>query len=111
MVHGHVDLERQGERMAEGATKRDATPSVGPGVSSGIYPRGEQRHEAHHEDVKDEYDPDDDVVAPISIRTSFMELIWICGDCGEHYPRSKQCPESCTACGGPRQHFYAPTED
>ena len=59
----------------------------------------------------DTYDPETDVVPPISVRTSFMELLWICGDCGEHYPRAQTCPEQCTSCGGPKQNFYAPTED
>ena len=59
----------------------------------------------------DDYDPETDVVPPISVRTSFMELLWVCGDCGEHYARAQTCPEKCTSCGGPKQNFYAPTED
>ncbi len=59
----------------------------------------------------DTYDPETDVVPPISVRTSFMELLWVCGDCGEHYPRAQTVPEECTSCGGPKQNFYAPTED
>lgn len=59
----------------------------------------------------DGYRPDRDVVAPISVRPNAMELLWICGDCGEHYPRARECPEECSACGAPKQHFYAPIED
>lgn len=59
----------------------------------------------------DGYRPDRDVVAPISVRPNGMELLWVCGDCGEHYPRAQQCPESCSCCGAPKQHFYAPIED
>ena len=57
------------------------------------------------------YRPDVDVVAPISVRPNGMELLWVCGDCGEHYPRQRQCPESCNSCGAPKQNFYAPIED
>lgn len=59
----------------------------------------------------DGYRPDRDVTAPISVRPNAMELLWVCGDCGQHYPRARQCPERCTACGAPKQHFYAPIED
>jgi rubrerythrin len=59
----------------------------------------------------DGYRPDRDVVAPISVRPNGMELLWVCGDCGEHYPRARECPDHCTACGAPKQHFYAPIED
>ncbi|GAC1534127.1 MAG: hypothetical protein NVS3B10_28020 [Polyangiales bacterium] len=59
----------------------------------------------------DGYRPEIDVVAPISVRPNGMELLWVCGDCGEHYPRQQQAPESCNACGAPRQNFYAPIED
>jgi hypothetical protein len=59
----------------------------------------------------DGYRPDQDIVAPISVRPNGMELLWICGDCGEHYPRARSCPERCDACGAPKQHFYAPIED
>jgi rubrerythrin len=59
----------------------------------------------------DGYRPDRDVVAPISVRPNGMELLWVCGDCGEHYPRARECPDRCTACGAPKQHFYAPIED
>lgn len=59
----------------------------------------------------DGYRPDRDVVAPISVRPNAMELLWVCGDCGQHYPRARECPEECKACGAPRQHFYAPIED
>ena len=59
----------------------------------------------------DAYDPEEDIVAPLSVRASFMELLWICGDCGEHYPRAQACPDGCSGCGAPRQHFYAHVED
>jgi rubrerythrin len=59
----------------------------------------------------DGYRPGRDVVAPISVRPVGMELLWVCGDCGEHYPRSREAPDRCTACGAPKQHFYAPIED
>ena len=59
----------------------------------------------------DGYRPDIDVVAPISVRPNAMELLWVCGDCGEHYPRARQCPEKCNSCGAPKQNFYAPIED
>lgn len=61
--------------------------------------------------ARDSYEPGADLVAPISIRSSFMELLWICGDCGEHYGRAQKCPESCCSCGAPKQHFFAPVED
>ena len=56
-------------------------------------------------------DPDRDVTAPISVRPNAMELLWVCGDCGQHYPRARECPDKCTECGAPKQHFYAPIED
>ena len=59
----------------------------------------------------DGYRPDRDVVAPISVRPNAMELLWVCGDCGQHYPRARECPDTCSECGAPRQHFYAPIED
>lgn len=59
----------------------------------------------------DGYRPDRDVVAPISVRPNAMELLWVCGDCGQHYPRARECPEECNCCGAPKQHFYAPIED
>ena len=59
----------------------------------------------------DGYRPDRDVVAPISVRPNAMELLWVCGDCGQHDPRARECPEECTECGAPKQHFYAPIED
>ncbi len=59
----------------------------------------------------DGYRPDRDITAPISVRPNAMELLWVCGDCGQHYPRARQCPERCTVCGAPKQHFYAPIED
>jgi hypothetical protein len=59
----------------------------------------------------DDYDPDVDVVAPLSLRCAVMQLLWVCGDCGEHYVRAQECPTKCDACGAPREHFYAPIED
>lgn len=59
----------------------------------------------------DGYRPDSDVVAPISVRPNAMELLWVCGDCGQHYPRQMEPPEACSACGAPKQNFYAPIED
>lgn len=59
----------------------------------------------------DGYRPERDVVAPISVRPNGMELLWVCGDCGQQYPRARACPEVCVACGAPKQHFYAPIED
>ena len=50
-------------------------------------------------------------VTPLSLRTTAMQLVWVCGDCGAHYPRTDECPERCTHCGAPRQHFYLPVED
>ena len=86
--------------LPESTAAREREPGVG---KSGTYPVAERSMDA--------YDPETDVVAPISVRTSFMELLWVCGDCGEHYPRAQTCPEQCTSCGGPKQNFYAPTED
>jgi rubrerythrin len=45
------------------------------------------------------------------MRASHTELLWVCGDCGHPYPRSQACPDGCSACGAPREHFYAPVED
>ena len=59
----------------------------------------------------DELPDEEELVAPISIRTFLSQLLWVCGDCGEHYPRSFGCPLRCTSCGAPRQHMYAPIED
>ena len=59
----------------------------------------------------DDYDPQEDTVPPLSVRSSHMELLWICGDCGEHYPRAQACPDECGACGAPKQNFYAHVED
>jgi rubrerythrin len=60
---------------------------------------------------RDSYDPSRDRVAPLLVRPIDMELIWVCGDCGEHYPRTLLAPETCFSCGAPRQHFYGPAED
>ncbi len=59
----------------------------------------------------DDYDPQEDTVPPLSVRSSHMELLWICGDCGEHYPRAQECPDECGSCGAPKQNFYAHVED
>ncbi len=59
----------------------------------------------------DDYDPQEDTIPPLSVRSSHMELLWICGDCGEHYPRAQECPEECDSCGAPKQNFYAHVED
>jgi rubrerythrin len=59
----------------------------------------------------DAYKPGRDAVAPISVRTTAMELLWVCGDCGEHYPRSITPPEKCANCAAPRENFYSPVED
>ncbi|GAC1577629.1 MAG: hypothetical protein NVS3B20_08930 [Polyangiales bacterium] len=59
----------------------------------------------------DAYNPGSDTVAPMSVRTTAMELLWICGDCGEHYPRSLNPPHLCQNCGGPKEHFFSPIED
>ncbi|GAC1352127.1 MAG: hypothetical protein NVSMB1_11900 [Polyangiales bacterium] len=50
-------------------------------------------------------------IIPISQRASMMELLWVCGDCGAHYPHTKECPQSCASCGAPKQNFFAPIED
>lgn len=60
---------------------------------------------------RDSYDPGRDRVAPLTIRPIDMELVWVCGDCGEHYPRTNLAPAVCDWCGAPRQHFYGPAED
>jgi rubrerythrin len=70
--------------------------------------RGERTSLSNSLDV---YRPGTDVTAPISVRPNGMELLWVCGDCGQHYPRARECPERCLACGAPKQHFYAPIED
>ena len=91
------------------------SPSAGSVSSirvSGEFPRASSptlRPDA--ERSLDDYDPEADLVAPMSIRTSVMQLLWICGDCGEHYSRAQTCPVQCDACGAPQQHFYAPIED
>ncbi len=59
----------------------------------------------------DAYVPARDVVAPISVRPNAMELLWVCGDCGAHYKRQQDPPESCSECGAPKTSFYAPIED
>ena len=91
--------------------KRSPTPSSAPreefGKTSGKFEtvRGDANRSL------DDYDPQEDTIPPLSVRTTFMELLWICGDCGEHYPRAQACPESCDACGAPKQNFYAHVED
>ena len=95
--------------------------------TSGVYERGESEWNslprvanssgdrpsvvAGRDAPADHYDPESDVVAPLSLRASHTELLWVCGDCGHHYPRSQACPDGCSACGAPREHFYAPVED
>jgi rubrerythrin len=73
------------------------------------------RHPAVKENITqttlDAYKPGRDAVCPISVRASAMELLWVCGDCGEHYPRSLNPPETCPNCSAPREHFYSPVED
>jgi rubrerythrin len=92
--------------------KRSPPPSSAPsseefGKTSGTFEsvRGDANRSL------DDYDPQEDTIPPLSVRSSFMELLWICGDCGEHYPRAQACPESCDACGAPKQNFYAHVED
>ncbi|GAC1545733.1 MAG: hypothetical protein NVS3B10_09800 [Polyangiales bacterium] len=89
-------------------------------TTSGVFALGTTVHEEHahvapeaeeHDLCDGDYDPDCDVVAPLSMRTSCMQLLWVCGDCGEHYPRSIACPARCGACDAPREHFYSPLED
>lgn len=77
-----------------------------PRSTSGVYdvgnrPKGTEEH----------YDPESGSIPPLSMRASHTELLWVCGDCGHHYPRAQACPESCSACGAPKEHFYAPVED
>ena len=50
-------------------------------------------------------------IAPISIRAFAMQILWVCGSCGEHYPHAAGCPEQCRSCGAIKQFFYSPTED
>jgi hypothetical protein len=81
---------------------------------SGEFPKASVPSPSQRPDAErslDDWDPDEDLVAPISIRTSVTTLLWICGDCREHYPRAQACPERCDACGAPQQHFYSPIED
>lgn len=67
------------------------------------------RHRAHHEEP--ELPADEEEPAPTSLRTMMLELLWVCGDCGAHYPHTRLCPEHCLNCGAPKAHFYAPIED
>lgn len=78
------------------------------GLTSGTFETVER---ADADRSLDDYDPQEDTIPPLSVRSSFMELLWICGDCGEHYPRAQACPEACGACGAPKQNFYAHVED
>jgi rubrerythrin len=94
--------------VAKTTTTTVTTPV--PGRVSGEYLKAaSQRHDA--ERSLDDWDPDEDLVAPISIRTSVTTLLWVCGDCREHYPRAQSCPERCDSCGAPKEHFYSPIED
>ena len=97
--------------MAVAEKKPVAQETAMPCLQSGTYPTAARLGRDDADRSLDEYDPAEDVVAPISIRPSMMQLLWICGDCGEHYPRAQACPEQCEACGAPKQHFYAPLED
>ena len=84
---------------------KQAQPAVAHQSTSGVYDLGSAEAPCDH------YDPESDVVAPLSLRASHTQLLWVCGDCGHHYPRAQACPDSCSACGAPREHFYAPVED
>lgn len=55
-------------------------------------------------------DADADVL-PASLRCTLLRLVWVCGDCGEHYTRRAGCPLLCRTCGAPRENFFAPVED
>ena len=59
----------------------------------------------------DAYKPGRDAVAPISVRATAMELLWVCGDCGAHFPRSVTPPAKCESCDAPRENFFSPVED
>ena len=96
------------------AAKKNEVITPVPTRVSGEFAKVRPSHPSARPDAErslDEYDADADLVAPISIRTHAMTLLWICGDCGEHYPRAQTCPLSCDACGAPQQHFYSPIED
>jgi rubrerythrin len=98
-------MTQANQRTAPILPAREITPT-----RSGTFPVAERPEDRGYPSL-DAYDPEVDAVAPISVRTSFMELLWVCGDCGEHYPRMRSCPEQCKACGAPKQNFYAPVED
>lgn len=66
----------------------------------------------HAFEEHDELDGGDDyVISHPSIRAIATVLLWVCGDCGAHYPRSANPPELCNECGAPKEHFLAPVED
>jgi hypothetical protein len=105
-------MQQKVARLGGVATHRDAAKAS---------PEGERRSRTSFDALEgdrpsfscslDGYRPDIDVVAPISVRPNAMELLWVCGDCGEHYPRARECPAQCKSCGAPKQNFYAPIED
>ncbi|GAC1351206.1 MAG: hypothetical protein NVSMB1_01990 [Polyangiales bacterium] len=110
--HVHIfakTMQRQVAKLGGFASpdSADGRQSVAPNHADRPSVAG-RRSEAN---ALDGYRPERDVVAPISVRPNAMELLWVCGDCGEHYPRARLCPEQCDACGAPKQHFYAPLED
>jgi len=77
-----------------------------PRPTSGVYDLG-----ARSSEDADHYDPESGSIPPLSMRASHTQLLWVCGDCGHHYPRAQACPDGCSACGAPKEHFYAPIED
>jgi rubrerythrin len=93
------------EQLARGIQSKIA--KLG-GVASPNHPAVKQ---TTSQTTLDAYKPGRDAVAPISVRATAMELLWVCGDCGEHYPRSVTPPEKCPNCDAPREHFYSPVED
>jgi hypothetical protein len=44
-------------------------------------------------------------------RPDGRELLWVCLECRQHYPRSELPPERCNGCGASRTAFYAHIED
>jgi hypothetical protein len=89
----------------------EATRTAPSAKASGTYVKSERADEGPPGEDDDLYEPDKESIPPISMRASCMELLWVCGDCGEHYPRASACPEQCASCGAPKQSFYAPIED
>lgn len=69
------------------------------------------RFDLELDDYEDEDDPEEGVI-PLTLRTTAMQLVWVCGDCGAHHPRhGAHCPDLCSGCGAPREHLYSPIED